>query len=324
MIKSIKSETYNKYNMRVFIIVVLALFMFQNTIIVSPSNQVQSFYVGEHKVFFGRQMIPYKVEDVPGLNIVIDTPLSRDQWCHVCVKVVPSSDLTIKDIRRIEEIHKEMETILDKAYNEIGVDGRIYTVYKLSSGEYLSTIGLYDLSNNTIKKLIKYIDENANLNNVAFSFYKIFTPRSKYNEYNNTGTKLYKVLDKVFNYHYKLINVELNDTEQELYKLILKLTNNDFKGYGVYVNNPDYILTIFIQTSNTPDRRIVVEFIRFIREHYVKPDLPIRLVIGDSKGTPAILHSEENTNNIDPLYYVLILTGTLATIVSYYILKRIK
>ncbi len=317
----INSETYN---IRVFIIVVLVLLMFQNTIIVLPSDQDQDFYVEGHKVFFGRQMIPYKVEEVPGLNIVIDTPLPRDRWCHVCIKVVPSSNLTVKEIGRIEEIQKEIETILNKTYSEIGVDARIYAVYKLPSGEYLSTIGLYDLSNNTIKKLIRYIDENTNLSNVAFSFYKIFTPRSKYNEYNNTGMKLYKVLDKVFKYHYKLINVELNNTEQELYKLILKLTNNDFKGYGVSVTNPDYILTIFIQTSNTPDRRTIVEFIRFIREHYVRPDLPIRLVIGDSKGTPAILHSEENTNNIDPLYYVLIIVGLTVTIASYYILKRIK
>lgn len=317
----INVKVYNKTF--IIAIITLIILILQNSITVLSADQTQSFYIGEHKVFFGRQIIPYKVEEVPGLNIVIDTPLPRDHWCHVCVKVVPSSNLTIKDIKKIEEIQKEMVTILDKAYNEIGVDARIYTVYKLPSGEYLLTIGLYDLNNNTIKKLIRYIDENTDLSNVAFSFYKIFTPRSKYNEYNNTGMKLYKVLDKIFNYHYKLNDVELNDTEQELYKLVLKLTNNDFKGYGVSITNPDYILTIFIQTSNTPDRRIIVEFIRFIREHYVKPGLPIRLIIGDSKGTPAVLRSEESSA-IDPmLYYVLILVVSLTITLLYYI-RRIK
>ncbi len=321
----INSRMYNKYkhNIEEFAAVIFILLILQNIVTVLSSNQDHSFYVGNHKVFFGRQTIPYKVEEVPGLNIVIDTPLPRNNWCYACVEVASSSNLTIKDIKKIEEIQEKMTMILDKAYNEIGVDARIYTVYKLSSGEYLLTIGLYDLNNNTIKKLIRYIDENTNLSNVAFSFYRIFTPRSKYNEYNTTGVKLYKVLDKIFNYHYKRIDVELNDTEQELYKLILKLTNNDFKGYGVSITNPDYILTIFIQTSNTPDRIIIVEFIRFIREHYVKPDLPIRLIIGDSKGTPAVLRSEESLVIDPPLYYVLIPIVPLTITLLYYI-KRIK
>ena len=101
----INVKVYNKTF--IIAIITLIILILQNSITVLSADQTQSFYIGEHKVFFGRQIIPYKVEEVPGLNIIIDAPLPRDHWCHVCVKVVPSSNLTIKDIKKLKKYRKK-------------------------------------------------------------------------------------------------------------------------------------------------------------------------------------------------------------------------